>query len=121
MEWTVLLDEEFEDWLDSLESGIRIRIVASAGKLKAFGPSLGRPSVCAVKGSRFPNMKELRIQCGGDPWRVLFAFDPARKAVLLAGGNKRGDKQWYSRHIALADERFQRHLDRMIKDHDENP
>jgi len=121
MEWMVLLDEEFEKWLDSLESAIRIRIVAHLGKLKAYGPSLGRPSVCSVRGSRFLNMKELRIQCGGDPWRILFAFDPARRAILLVGGNKRGDKNWYTRHVTLADERYQRHLDKMSKDDAQNP
>jgi hypothetical protein len=66
--------------------------------------------VDTVKGSRFTNMKELRVQVGGDPWRILFAFDPQRSAILLVGGNKRGDKRWYKTFIPIADERFERHL-----------
>jgi hypothetical protein len=61
-------------------------------------------------------MKELRIQYQGDPWRRLFAFDPRRRAILLVGGNKRGMKRWYQDQIAIADERFKRHLERMTVD-----
>jgi hypothetical protein len=61
-------------------------------------------------------MKELRIQYQGNPWRILFAFDPRRAAILLVGGNKRGKKRWYRDHIALADERFRRHLERLAKE-----
>ena len=112
MEWTVLLDEEFEIWLESQEAGLGREVLAHAGLLKAHGPSLGRPRVDTVEGSKFQNMKELRIQYQGDPWRVLFAFDPERKAVLLVGGNKRGDNRWYKKNVPVADERFRRHLDR---------
>jgi hypothetical protein len=56
-------------------------------------------------------MKELRVQFRGAPWRILFAFDPNRAAILLVGGNKRGKKRWYEKHIAIADERFRRHLE----------
>ncbi len=77
------------------------------------GPALGRPRVDTVKGSAFSNMKELRIQYRGDPWRVLFAFDPRRNAILLVGGNKSESKRWYDVHIAIADDRFRRHLERL--------
>jgi hypothetical protein len=58
-------------------------------------------------------MKELRVQFRGDPWRILFAFDLRRTAILLVGGNERGDKRWYKKHIPIADERFRRHLKRL--------
>jgi hypothetical protein len=58
-------------------------------------------------------MKELRVQFRGDPWRILFAFDSKRTAVLLVGGNKRGDRRWYKTQIPIADERFKRHLKRL--------
>ena len=58
-------------------------------------------------------MKELRIQYQGDPWRILFAFDPDRNAILLLGGNKRGDECWYDDNIPVADRRFKRHLVRL--------
>jgi hypothetical protein len=56
-------------------------------------------------------MKELRIQYKGKPWRVLFAFDLERHAILLVGGNKGGDKRWYTKHVPIADERFRRHME----------
>jgi hypothetical protein len=111
MEWDVLFDEEFGEWLVSLEEGLQDEILAHVDLLRAFGPNLGRPRVDTVKGSRYRKMKELRIQYRGDPWRILFAFDPNRAAVLLVGGNKRGDKRWYQQHIRIADRRFKRHLE----------
>jgi hypothetical protein len=113
MNWDVELDEEFAEWILGLEEHIRIVLLAAIRKLGEFGPSLGRPSVDTVNGSRFKNMKELRVQISGDPWRVLFAFDPRRSAIVLVGGNKAGDKRWYKTHIPIADDRFQRHLNRL--------
>lgn len=45
-----------------------------------------------LKGSRFANMKELRFDTGGGVWRFDFAFDPARKAILLVAADKSGVK-----------------------------
>ena len=69
-----------------------------------------------LEGSAFPNMKELRVQFGGDPWRILFAFNARRVAILLVGGCKRGDKRWYKKHIPIADERFRQHLARLQRE-----
>ncbi len=80
-----------------------------------MGPNLGRPRVDHVKGSEHQNMKELRIQFKGDPVRILFAFDPRRRAVLLLGGTKTGDKGWYRRNVPLADQEFTTHLQEMEK------
>jgi len=74
-------------------------------------PALGRPRVDTIEGSSFKNMKELRIQYKGEPWRVLFAFDPHRQAILLVGGNKSGNKRWYKENIPIADQRYQKYLD----------
>jgi hypothetical protein len=79
--------------------------------LSETGPNLTRPYVEKVKDSEYQNMKELRVQIAGKPWRVLFAFDPTRTAVLLVGGNKGGDPRWYKTSIPIADRRFRRHLD----------
>ena len=65
-----------------------------------------------IKGSRLSNLKELRFQHRGAPWRVLFAFDPDRAAILLIAGDKGGDKRWYKKHIPIAEGRFERHLKR---------
>ena len=58
-------------------------------------------------------MKELRVQIGGDPWRIFFAFDPKRSAILLVGGDKTGDKRFYETNIPVADARYERHLERL--------
>lgn len=113
MEWDVLFDEDFAVWLANLEADVRNEIIAHANLLRQHGPQLGRPYVDTLEGSAFTNMKELRVQFRGDPWRILFAFDPHRAAILLVGGNKRGNKRWYKKHLPIADERFRRHLDRM--------
>jgi hypothetical protein len=113
MDWDVLLDDAFAAWLDSLSDDVRNEILAHAALLRVRGPLLGRPYVDTVEGSAFTNMKELRVQFRGDPWRVLFAFDPDRAAILLVGGNKRGDKRWYKKALPIADERFRRHLRRL--------
>jgi hypothetical protein len=116
MEWDVLFGEEFAEWLETLDEELQDEILAHVEFLRRFGPNLGRPRVDTVKGSKYPNMKELRIQYQGDPWRILFAFDPHRAAILLVGGNKRGDKRWYQRNIRLADRRFERHLENLEGD-----
>ncbi len=109
MEWEVLFDEEFDEWLGTLEEGLQDRVWAHIELLRRMGPNLGRPRVDSVKGSDLSNLKELRIQYRGDPWRILFAFDPERNAILLVGGNKR----WYDENVPIAEERFRRHLDRL--------
>ena len=113
MDWDVVLDDEFAAWLDELDANVRDAILAHASLLRERGPLLNRPYVDTLEGSAFPNMKELRVQFRGDPWRILFAFDSERAAVLLVGGNKRGDRRWYKTQIPIADERFGRHLKRL--------
>ena len=85
-------------------------IVTSLRILREIGPSLGRPHVDAINDSKQKNMKELRIQNKQRLFRVLFAFDPDRKAILLIGGDKRGDKRFYERMIPLADALLDEHL-----------
>lgn len=113
MEWTILLDEAFERWLLEQVMTVRVSIASHIGLLAKFGPMLGRPQVDTLQGSSLPNLKELRVQIQGDSWRVLFAFDPKRRAIVLVGGNKRGDKRWYKKNIPIAEERYQRHVERM--------
>jgi hypothetical protein len=113
MEWDVVLDDDFAEWLDELDADVRNAILAHAALLGERGPLLGRPYVDTLEASAFPNMKELRVQFRGDPWRILFAFDSKRAAVLLVGGNKKGDRRWYKTQIPIADERFKRHLKRL--------
>jgi len=80
--------------------------------LERFGPQLGRPRVDTLNGSDHPNMKELRFDAAGGVWRVAFAFDPDRKAILLVAGDKSGgsEKRFYRTLIDKADARFDAHL-----------
>jgi hypothetical protein len=98
---------------DGLDAEVRNAILAHAALLGQRGPLLGRPYVDTLEGSAFPNMKELRLEFRGDPWQILFAFDSKPAAVLLVGGNKKGDRRWYKSQIPIADERFKRHLKRL--------
>lgn len=116
MEWKVLLDPAFEIWLLEQETGVRQAITAYAKLLATFGPGLGRPHVDTLKGSKLTNLKELRVQYQGEPWRVLFAFDPKRRAILLVGGNKQGDNRWYKKAIPLAEKRYWQYLEQMEED-----
>lgn len=90
-------------------------ILAIMGLLKRFGPALGRPRVDTLKGSSHANMKELRFDAADGVWRVAFAFDPKRQAILLVGGDKSGgsEKRFYKRLIKKADERFDAHLSQL--------
>jgi len=111
MEWVVLLDADFAIWLREQAPGVQDAVAMYAQMLARFGPTLGRPQVDTLKGATLTHLKELRVQHQGVPWRVLFAFDPKRQAILLVGGCKRGNKRWYAEAIALAEQRYRRHLE----------
>lgn len=114
MVWAVQSVAEFEGWFLTLESSVRVEIAAKISLLQQVGPTLGRPHADTLKGSAYPNMKELRIQIGGDPWRVFFAFDPKRSAILLVGGNKGGDERFYEVNMPIAEERYRKHLTTLV-------
>ena len=112
--WTVEVDL-VDDWLATLDEKSYELIVAALEVLAEQGPSLGRPLAESIVGSTYRNMKELRtVSSGRSEVRILFAFDPARKAILLVAGDKAGNWQkWYRTNIPLADERYRQHLDRL--------
>ena len=112
MIWTVEIADEFEPEFDSLHEDVQTEILAVSRLLRQFGPQLGRPRVDTLNGSRYANMKEMRFSAADGEWRLAFAFDPARKAVLLVAGDKSGvnARRFYRALIRKADERFDRHL-----------
>lgn len=112
MSWSVLFHDDFAAEFAGLAESLQDELLAHAVLLRDFGPGLGRPTVDTLKGSKHANMKELRFGWAGEVWRVAFAFDPARQAILLVGGDKGGadQRRFYKRLIALADERFDAHL-----------
>jgi hypothetical protein len=90
MSWTIVFHEEFDPEFEQLDADVQDEMLAHVKLLQQFGPTLGRPRVDTLKGSRHANMKELRFDAAGSVWRVAFAFDPLRRAVLLVAGDKSG-------------------------------
>jgi hypothetical protein len=110
MAWDVEYTDEFEDWWETLDEDEQVEVAASVGLLEEKGPTLPFPHSSGINGSKFGEMRELRIQYKGDPYRVLYAFDPRRTAILLIGGNKTGDDRWYDKFVPIADKLYQVHL-----------
>ena len=115
MQWTVLLADEFEPEFFELPQEVQDETLALARLLQQFGPNLGRPRVDTLRDSRHANMKELRFDAADGVWRVAFAFDPKRRAILLVAGDKSGgsQKRFYRELIRKADARFDAHLERI--------
>ncbi len=103
--WNVLVTSEFERWLDQQSQDCRREILRLVDLLKIAGPTLSRPYADTLKGSRYANMKELRINAKRLAVRVAFIFDPERNAILLVAGDKRGvsESRFYRQLIARAD------------------
>lgn len=110
MEWDVEGTDDFEAWFDDLTEDERESVIKVVDRLQAWGPNLGFPHSSDVRSSRHSNMRELRIQHAGRPYRVLYAFDPRRTAILLLGGDKTGDSRWYERNVPIADDRYDVYL-----------
>jgi hypothetical protein len=116
--WDVEIGDEFEPEFDALPEDVQDEILAHACLLQEYGPQLGRPRVDTLNGSRHANMKELRFHAADGVWRVAFAFDPRRHAILLVAGDKSGgsEKRFYDELIRKADKRFDAHLANLKKE-----
>lgn len=106
------MSDEAAEWLRRLPAKDQRRIGASIGMLRRVGPTLGRPLVDRIAGSRYHHMKELRTSGSNRArYRMLLAFDPNRRAVILLGGDKSNNwKGWYPEQIRTAEQRYERHL-----------
>jgi hypothetical protein len=100
----------FETWWERLTEAEQEDVAAKVILLQRLGPALPRPHADVVRSSRYANMKELRIQHAGRPYRVLYAFDPRRCAILLIGGDKTGNDRWYEIFVPRADRLYDEHL-----------
>jgi len=113
VEWSVEYTDAFETWWESLTEAEQEDVAATVILLQRLGPALPRPHADTVRSSRHANMKELRIQHAGRPYRVLYAFDPRRCAILLIGGDKTGHDRWYEVFVPRADRLYDAHLARL--------
>ena len=110
-QWMVEFHPEFAAEVFGFSNDVRQNIYGLVGLLRKFGPQLGRPHADTLKGSKHSNMKELRFHADGGAWRVAFAFDLKRRAILLTGGDKSGISQekFYRNLIEIAERRFDQH------------
>ena len=112
MQWKVDFHDNFAAEVRLLPQDVREKLKAAATILSEAGPLLGRPQADTLKGSRHANMKELRFDADGGVWRVAYAFDPERKAILLTAGDKSGTgkERFYNNLLRIADRRYDQHL-----------
>ena len=109
--WEVEYTDELGSWWAGLTAAEQVSIDASVRLLEAKGPTLGFPHSSGINGSRHAHMRELRVQHQGRPYRLLYAFDPRRIAILLLGGDKTGDGRWYEVFVPRADDLYDLHLE----------
>jgi hypothetical protein len=113
--WNIKYTDEFEVWWETLSIATQISIDSIIGLLEECGPNLPFPYSSSINDSKYSHMRELRIQHRGKPYRVLYAFDPHRNAILLLGGNKIGNKRWYDQYIPIADKLYKEYIDTLNK------
>src|ERR1035441_2312836 len=113
MSWSAYFHPKFEGEVEELSEAVQDGLAAALAPLREFGPSLGRPDVDTLNGSKYANMKELRFKADGGVWRVAFAFNPRRNAILLVAADKSGvsEAKFYRRLIDKADRRYKEHLE----------
>lgn len=110
MECEVEYTDEFGGWWSSLTEAEQIDVAACVELLEKRGPHLPHPYCSGINGSKHSHMRELRVQHKGRPYRVFYAFDPRRTAILLIGGDKTGMKDFYDVFVPIADRLYDQHL-----------
>lgn len=120
MECAVEFTNEFEQWWDTLTADEQIDIAATVELLEKRGPNLPFPYSSNITRSRHSHMRELRVQHKGKPYRVFYAFDPRRVAILLLGGKKAGNNAWYNKFIPVVDALYDQHLLEIGSEQDTN-
>ena len=113
MKWSVEYTNEFGAWWAELAEREQEDTTAVVELLMELGPQLPFPHSSGIEGSRHSHMRELRVQSGGRPFRIFYAFDPRRAAILLVGGGKTGDDRFYDRYIPIADKLYDIYLDEL--------
>ena len=120
MGWDVEFTDDFEAWWNGLAEEEQEKVRASVRLLQDYGVNLGFPHSSGVAQSRHLAMRELRVQVRGEPFRILYAFDSQRVAILLiSGGNKTGQDRWYETFVPLADDIYDAHLAAIKREHND--
>lgn len=116
MSWEVEFTDEFGAWWDDLSEAEQDSVAEYVKMLQIDGPTLRHPYSSGIKQSKHAHMRELRVQHVGRPYRVLYAFDPRRAAILLLGGDKTGDNRWYEVNVPKADALYDEHLNTLRRE-----
>ncbi|PAA16714.1 type II toxin-antitoxin system RelE/ParE family toxin [Pseudomonas fragi] len=120
MTWNVEYTDEFGLWWETLSEKEQVSVAASVKLLELLGPALRFPHCSDIKGARYGNLRELRVQHGGRTLPGAYAFDPRRCALLLTGGDKTGHDRWYEENVPLAEILYEVHLQTLIEEGQEN-
>jgi hypothetical protein len=109
--WTVKVTDEYAVWFTALikqDLDSATQVAQAVAALREEGPTLGRPLVDRLKAAKIHHLKELRPGSRGrSEIRIIFAFDPARSALLLLGGDKAGNwARWYRENIPIAEQLY---------------
>lgn len=108
---SVIFSDEFDKWLQTCDENVQDELMALIGVLRVYGVKTQYPYSSKVFGAkRYKSMRELRTKIDKRAYRVLYIFDPKRNAVLLLGGDKSGDKQWYKKSITIAEKIYDEYL-----------
>jgi len=114
--WDIEYTDEFGSWWADLTESEQESIDSSVRLLEERGPILGFPHSSGIERSKHAHMRELRVQHDGRPYRILYAFDPRRCAILLLGGDKTGNNRWYDVHVPIADKLYDMHIETLRKE-----
>jgi len=114
--WDVEVTDEFENWWGELDEEEQESVSVVVELLIKEGPMLPFPYSSDVKGAKKHDIRELRIQHQGNPYRVLYAFDPRRSALLILGGDKSGNSRWYLENVTRAEKLYDEHLRELRKE-----
>lgn len=116
MACSVEYTNEFGAWWAGLSEAEQVDVAATVTLLETRDVRLRFPHSLGINGSRHGHMRELRVQSGGRPIRVFYAFDPVRNAILLIGGDKTGDDRFYQVFVPIADDLYDQHLAELKKE-----
>ena len=114
--WDIGYTDEFGEWWNSWSESEQSKVDAHVRALETWGPHLAHPMSSGVKGPRHAHMRELRVQIQGRPFRILYAINPKRDAILLVGGDKTGHERWYEVNVPIADRLYDKHLEELKKE-----
>lgn len=116
MAWEVEYTDEFGCWWQTLNDGQQNDVAAVVNLLVEKGPNLPFPFSSAVNGSKHSHLRELRVQSGGRPLRIFYAFDPRRTAILLIGADKTGNDRFYQEYIPIADRLYDLYIEEIKRE-----